>query len=106
MTDTPGTGDDTAALRAAIEGLAARLDRIEAQAARPSALAIAQDRLTGAVQALRGDPAPAAAPGTARPGGLLWPALTVCAVLVALILGVELVEEVLDGLWHVGRWID
>jgi hypothetical protein len=103
MTETPRPTEDTAALREAIAALAMRLDRIEAQAAQPSVLASAEARLSGAWNALRGGPQ-AAAP-TGRPS-LLWPILTVCAVLLALILAVELVDEVLDGLWHLGRWID
>lgn len=107
MTDTPRPTDDTAALCEAITALTARLDRIEAQAAQPSAISSAQARLSGAWEALRGSPQEPG-PAVARPQrrGLLWPVLTVCAVLLALILTVELAEEVLDGLWHLGRWID
>ncbi len=107
MTDTPRQADDATDLREAIAALTARLDRIEAQGARPSALDGAQARLTGAWDALRGtarEPESAAPPQQRR--GLLWPVLTICAVLLALILAVELAEEVFDGLWHLGRWID
>ena len=107
MTDTPRPSDDTTALREAIAALTERLDRIEARAARPSALDGAQARLTDAWDALRGtsrDPEGAALTRQSR--GLLWRVLTMCAVLLALILAVELAEEVFDGLWHLGRWID
>ncbi|GAA0306236.1 hypothetical protein [Rhodovulum strictum] len=107
MSDTPRPSDDTTALREAIAALTERLDRIEAQAARPSALDGAQARLTGAWVALRGtshDPEGAAPTRQSR--GLLWPVLMICAVLLALILAVELAEEVFDGLWQLGRWID
>lgn len=107
MTETPRPTDDTAALRAAVESFAARLDRIEAQAAQPSALGSAQDRLTGAWEALRGS---AKGPEDGQPGpdrkGLLWLALMICASLLALILAVELAEEIVEGLWHFGHWID
>lgn len=107
MTDTPSPSDDTTALREAIAALTERLDRIEAQGARPSALDGAQARLTGAWDALRGTSRdPEGAAPTRQSRGLLWPVLTICAVLLALILAVELAEEVFDGLWHVGRWID
>ncbi|SNT41452.1 hypothetical protein SAMN05421763_11610 [[Luteovulum] sphaeroides subsp. megalophilum] len=107
MTDTPHPADDTATLRESIAALTARLDQIEAQAARPSALDGAQARLTGAWDALRGTSRdPEGAAPTRQSRGLLWPVLTICAVLLALILAVELAEEVFDGLWHVGRWID
>ena len=107
MTDTPRPSDDITALREAIAALTKRLNRIEAQGAHPSALDGAQARLTGAWDALRGsarDPE-GAAPIQHRKG-LLWPVLTICAVLLALILAAELAEEVFDGLWHLGRWID
>lgn len=107
MTDTPRPTDDTAALREAIAALTQRLDQIEADAMRPSALDGAQARLTGAWGALSGTSRePAGAAPTQQRRGLLWPVLTICAVLLALILAVELAEEVLDGLWHLGRWID
>jgi hypothetical protein len=107
MTETPRTGDDPAALRDAIEALTARLDRIEAQAAQPSAFDTAQERLTGAWDALRNGNA-RRSDGTlsTERGSLLWTVLTVCAVLLALILAIELVDEIFDGLWHLGRWID
>ena len=107
MTDTPRPTDDTTALREAIAALTARLDRIEAQAAQPSAISGAQARLSGAWEALRGNPQEPG-PAVARPQrrGLLWPILTICAVLLALILAVELADEVFDGLWHLGRWDD
>ena len=107
MTDSPHPADDTATLREAIAGLTARLDQIEAQAARQSTLDGAQARLSGAWDVLRGTSRqPEGAAPTPQRKGLLWPALTICAVLLALILAVELVEEALDGLWHLGRWLD
>lgn len=111
MTDTSLPTDDTPAdtttLRDAVTALTARLDRIEAQAAQPSLLDNAQTRLTGAWDALRGGPAePVGTVPTSKRRGLLWPVLTVCAVLLALILAVELTEEVFDGFRHLGRWIN
>lgn len=107
MTDTPRQADDATDLREAIAALTERLDRIEAHATRPSALDGAQARLTGAWDALRGSSRePESAAPTKQRRGLLWPVLTICAVLLALILAVELAEEVFDGLWHLGRWID
>jgi hypothetical protein len=107
MTDTPHPADDTATLRESIAALTARLDQIEAQAARPSTLDGAQARLTGAWDALRGTSRdPEGAAPTRQSRGLLWPVLMICAVLLALILAVELAEEVFDGLWQLGRWID
>jgi hypothetical protein len=107
MTDSSRATNDTADLREAITALTLRLDRIEAQGAQPSALDSAQARLTGAWDALRGGvQGPAmAAPASPR-RNLLWSVLTVFAVLIALILAVDLVEEVFDGSWSLGRWID
>lgn len=107
MTDSPHPSDDTPTLREAIAALTARLDRIEAQAARPSAPDGAQARLTGAWNALRGksEEAEGAAP-TQQRTRLLWSVLTICAVLLALILAVELAEKAFDPNWHRGRWID
>jgi hypothetical protein len=102
MTETSRPGDDIAALREAIATLSARLDRVETQAAQPSTLDSAQARLTGAWDALRGGGKERASPSTGR----LWTVLTVCAVLFALILAVELADEVFDGLWHLGHWLD
>lgn len=107
MTDNSQPTDDTPDLRDAIAALTLRLDRIEAQGAQPSALGNAQARLSSAWGALRGSPQdPADATPISPRGNLLWSVLTVCAVLLALILAVELAEEVFDGLWHLGRWID
>ena len=111
MTETPANGSpagdtDLSDLREAIAQMQARLDRIEAQAATPSPVMQAQARLGSAWEALRGGPTePPVATGSGG-RGMMWTALTICAVLVALILGVELVEEVFDSLWHLGRWID
>lgn len=107
MTDNARPTDDTADLRDAIAALTLRLERIEAQEAQPSALDNAQARLSSAWGALRGSPQdPADAVPTSPRGKLLWSVVTVCAVLLALILAVELTEEVFDGLWHLGRWTD
>lgn len=107
MTDTPRQADEATDLREAIAVLTERLDRIEAHATRPSALDGAQARLTGAWDALRGTARePEGAAPTQQRRSLLWPVLTICAVLLALILAVELAEEVFDGLWHLGRWFD
>lgn len=107
MTDTPLPSDEITALREAMASLSERLDRIEAQGARPSALDSAQARLTGAWEALRGAARePEGRAPVQQRRGLLWPALTICAVLLTLILAVELAEEVFDGLWHLSRWID
>ena len=102
MTDVSRPGDDIAALRESIATLTARLDRIETQPPQPSTLDSAEARLTGAWDALRGNGKDPASPSTGR----LWTVLTVCAILVALILAVELADEVFDGLWHLGHWLD
>lgn len=106
MTDTPRPEDEIAALRTAIDGLNARLDRIEAHAATNTTATTVQTRLADAWDALRGRPQTGDAPAAGPRSGLLWTVLTVCAVLLALILAIELAEEVLDGLWNLGRWHD
>lgn len=108
MTDTPRQTDDAADLREAIAALTERLDRIEARATQPSAFDSAQARLTEAWDALRGkrQEQQGRAALESQPRGIFWAVLTVCAILVALLLAVELFEEVFDGLWHVARWFD
>jgi hypothetical protein len=106
MTDTSRPSDN-GALRGAIDALTARLDRIEAQAFKHSAVTTAEARRSGAWLGLRGSPhEPRCQIGLPQRRGLLWPFLTVCAVLLALILAVKLVDEVFDSLWHLGRRID
>lgn len=106
MTDTPCPPDITS-LHEAVAALTKRLDRIEAQGAQPSTLEGAQARLTAAWDAVRGKSrAPEGAAPFRHPKGLLWPILTICAVLLALICAVELAEEIFDGLGHLGRWSD
>ncbi len=94
---------DTADLRAAIDRLTARLDRIEGQAPAASPASTLSSRLSGAWHALSGGPAQTE---TGKQHDLLRTVLTVCAVLVALILAVALVEEVFDGLWSLADWFD
>lgn len=109
MTENAKASNDLATLRAAVDELAARLDRIEAQGNPPSPLASVESRLVGAWSALRGGPQeapPSPASPTSPRRGLLWPILTLCAILLALILAVELAEDLSDSLWHLGRWID
>lgn len=106
MTEAPRPDDEVAALRAAVERLTARLDRIEAQGAPSTPTATVQARVADAWDALRGRPQTGDALAGKPRSGLLWTAVTVCAVLLALILAIELAEEVFDGLWHLGRWHD
>jgi hypothetical protein len=105
MTDSDKPADDTA-LRESIAALTARLDRIEARLAQPSAFERLQARIAAAWAALRGGgPAPDEAGQSRQDRGLLMPVLTICAVLLALILAVELAEEIFDGLRHLARRI-
>lgn len=111
MTDLPRQNDDPATLRAAIDSLAARIDRIEARAApsahdgrQDGAADSARDRLSGAWHALRGGDA--SGPATAGRRGMLVPLLTICAAFLALILAVELADGLGDALGHIGRWLD
>lgn len=117
MTDTPASRptDELADLKAAVDAIAARLDRVEAQAPRPGSGASPDRRLAAAWAALRGRPdAPTPPDATASdavaadagPGRFFWQAVTLCLALLALILAVELVDDLFDGLWHIGRWID
>jgi hypothetical protein len=107
------TPDEMAALRAAIDRLEARLDRLEARGQAPGALSVMQDRARAAWLALRGraphapdDPGAAAPPGQ-RAGGWkpLHTMLMIAAGLLALVLAVELVEELFHGLRRFLRWI-
>lgn len=113
MTDPiPETGE-MAALRAAIERLEARLDRLEARPPAPAPLAELQGRVRQAWSVLRGAPPepsrppaepPAAAEAAPRSGR--GPILLAIGVgLLALVLAVELVEAVFDGLRRVLRWL-
>jgi hypothetical protein len=90
MKDTP-SAEDLGNLREAITTLSARLDRVEAQVAQPASLGSVNDRLSAAWAALRGgssDHAP-----IQNSSSLLRVGLTLAALVLALLLAVELVDE-------------